>query len=66
MDRFNDKIFVHVDDVPDVIRLFVCVDTHHISPGDTEALLRSMEAVLVDTAYTADLPTDVRPRIPAG
>jgi hypothetical protein len=62
MDRFNDKFFLHVDDVPDVLRLFVAVDTRHLSPGDTEALLRSLEAVVVDAAFDPALDTGVRSR----
>jgi hypothetical protein len=55
-----DRFFLHVDDVPDVIRLFVLIDTWHIAPGDAETCLRSMEEVVVDAAFDAALPTGVR------
>jgi hypothetical protein len=41
-------LFVHVDDVPDTAQLTIEFDTHHLSPGDAEALVRAMEAVAVD------------------
>ena len=50
-DRWSEKFFLHVDDVPDVIRLFACGDTHYVSPEEMEAGLRDMEAVIVEAAH---------------
>lgn len=50
MDRFNEKLFVHVNDVQGSIELFACADTHYVSPAQLETLLRRMEAILVEQA----------------
>jgi hypothetical protein len=50
MDRWNEKFFLHIDDAPDTVRLFACGDTHHVPPADIEAILRTMEDVVVTAA----------------
>ena len=52
MDRFNEKLFVHVNDVAGATQLFACADTFYISPAQFETLLRRMESILVDAACT--------------
>ena len=46
-----EQLFVHIDDVPDMIAMTIQLDSHSLSPADGEALLRSMEAVAVAGAY---------------
>lgn len=50
LEQFDHRLFVHVNDVPDAVDWTVCADSHHLAPADAEALLRQMEAVLVDAA----------------
>jgi hypothetical protein len=50
LERFDHRLFVHVNDVPDVVDWTVCADTHHLAPAAAEALLRQMEATLVEAA----------------
>ncbi|MEV0566768.1 condensation domain-containing protein [Dactylosporangium sp. NPDC050588] len=45
-----ERLFVHIDDVPDTIQITVFMDTHFVSPGDAEAFLRGMEEVAVEAA----------------
>jgi hypothetical protein len=45
--------FVHVLQLPDAIRLVLCSDTHFLSPAAQEAVLRRMEATVVDAALRA-------------
>jgi hypothetical protein len=50
LDRFDHTVFIHVDDAPGAVDLLLCADTHHVSPADMEALVRGVEAVLVEAA----------------
>lgn len=43
-----ERLIVHVEDVPDAMRVVVFMDTHAVSPADAEGLLRTMEAVAVE------------------
>lgn len=56
-----ERLFLHVNDVPDTVDLKVIADTHHVSPGQMEQLVRTMEHVLVDAAGTHDVSSAVRP-----
>ncbi len=54
-----ERLFLHVNDVPDTVDLTVVADTHYVSPGQMEQLARTMEHVLV---VAADLsPVGVGP-----
>jgi hypothetical protein len=50
LERFDHRLFVHVNDVPDALDWTVCADTHHLSPAGAEALLTGMESALVEAA----------------
>lgn len=50
LERFDHRLFVHVNDVPDAVDWTVCADTEHLAPADAEALLVAMEAALVEAA----------------
>lgn len=54
-----EPLIVHVDDVPDAVHLIVFLDTHVISPADTEALLRGMETAALEAALDPTVPTGV-------
>ncbi|GGM55932.1 condensation domain-containing protein [Dactylosporangium sucinum] len=55
-----EPLIVHVDDLPDDgVGLIVFMDTHVISPADTEALLRGVEAVAVEAALDPSASTGV-------
>ncbi|GAA4255790.1 condensation domain-containing protein [Dactylosporangium darangshiense] len=45
-----ERLFVHIDDVPDTMQITLFMDTHFVSPGDAEALLYGMEEVAVEAA----------------
>jgi hypothetical protein len=49
----SERLFLHVEDVPDTVSIAMWADTRHISPTDAEQLLLSMEATLVDAAFEA-------------
>jgi hypothetical protein len=50
LERFDHRLFVHVNDVPATVDWTVCADSHHLAPADAEALLVRMETALVDAA----------------
>lgn len=45
-----ERLFVHIDDVPDTMQITLFMDTHFVSPGDAEAFLYRMEEVAVEAA----------------
>jgi hypothetical protein len=49
-DTPNERLFIHVEDDPDAIRLTAWTDTHHLAPDDLAAVLREMETVAVSAA----------------
>jgi hypothetical protein len=48
------KLFCHINDVPDTLDVMMRADTHHLSPSDVSACLRGWEAVLVRSACDPD------------
>ena len=58
-----ERMFIHIDDVPDMIRLTLDIDTHFVSPADAEALLRGMETAAVEAALDPTTPTRVSPML---
>ena len=50
LDRFDHRLFVHVDDAPGAVDWTVCADSHHLGRADAAALLREMEGALVGAA----------------
>jgi hypothetical protein len=50
LERFDHRLFVHVNDVPEAVDWTVCADSHHLAPADAETLLVRMETALVDAA----------------
>jgi hypothetical protein len=49
-DTSFERMFTHVENVPDAMTITVAGDTHYMSPGDLEAVVRGMEAVAVEAA----------------
>jgi hypothetical protein len=45
-----EPLFVHVDDVPDTVRITIQLDADTLAPADGEALLRGMESIAVEAA----------------
>jgi hypothetical protein len=43
-----DKMFLYLNDTPDTLAYELWADSHFVSPADMAALLRRIEAVLVD------------------
>jgi Condensation domain len=50
LDYFNETLMLTITDIPDMVGLMVSADTHCVSSGDMEALVREMEAVAVAAA----------------
>jgi hypothetical protein len=48
-----ERLFVHLDDVPDTVSMSVFIDSHHVAPADVEACLRGMEQVAVTAALSS-------------
>jgi hypothetical protein len=59
------KLYMSVDDIPDGIELAMSADTEHLSTVDMEAIVRGIEAVLVEMAADPDAPTGVPAAVPA-
>jgi hypothetical protein len=49
-----EPLIVHVDDTPDGVQVIIFLDTHVVSPGDGEALLRGIETAAVEAALDPD------------
>lgn len=61
-DNPYERLFLHVEDIPEGIALQICADTHHVSPENMEAVAREMQAVAVEAALDPTAPTGVTPR----
>src|SRR2546430_5873594 len=57
-----EPLIVHVDEVADDIHFAIDMDTHYLSPGDAEALMRGIEAAGVEAAEDPTAPTRVAPQ----
>ncbi|GAA4687126.1 condensation domain-containing protein [Phytohabitans rumicis] len=55
-----ERLFVHIEDVPDTMALTINGDTHFVSPAHLEACLRGMEQVAVEAALDPAATTRVR------
>ena len=58
-DQPNDRMFLHINDVPDRIDLVLCGDTWYIAPADLEACAVGLEEIVVRAAFDAQAPTGV-------
>jgi hypothetical protein len=45
-----EKLFLYINDTPDTLCYELWADSHFLSPADMAALMRRIEAVLVDAA----------------
>jgi hypothetical protein len=45
-----ERMFLHIEDDPEVVELTVSADTHHFAPAQIEGLVRHMEAVAIAEA----------------
>jgi hypothetical protein len=59
-DTFDATLNVTVDSVPGAVELSICADTGRLGPAEIEALAAEMEAVTVEAAFDAAVPTGVR------
>ena len=50
VERRTRRLFCHVNDVPDTMDVLIRADTHHISPADVRACLRTMADTIVTSA----------------
>lgn len=56
-ERPSDPLFLNIDDASDVVAMTLDFDTHHVSPADAEACVRTMEEVAVRAAFDPAVPT---------
>ncbi|GAB3532364.1 condensation domain-containing protein [Phytohabitans suffuscus] len=60
LDTSFERMFTHIEDVPDTMAITLAGDTHFMSPDDLEAVVRGMEAVAVEAALDPAATTGVR------
>jgi hypothetical protein len=53
------KLYLNVDDAPDGVEFTMIADTRHIAPADMSAIVRTVEAVVVEAAADGTTPTGV-------
>ncbi|GAA4473250.1 condensation domain-containing protein [Phytohabitans houttuyneae] len=58
-DTSFERMFAHIEDVPDMMAITIAGDTHYMSPGDLEAVVRGMEAVAVEAAFDPAATTGI-------
>jgi hypothetical protein len=56
-----DPMFLYINDIPDTLCYELWADSHFVRPADMAALLRRMEAVLVDAVLADTIPPDAVP-----
>jgi hypothetical protein len=64
LERFDHKLFIHVNDVSGALDWMVCADTAYVPPAALEAFARDLEAVLVEAALAGAaeaVPTEAVP-----
>jgi hypothetical protein len=59
-DNYMDFCHVQVADSPDTLEVLVRFDSHYLSPGDTETMLRTIEEILVEAASDQRATTGVQ------
>jgi hypothetical protein len=59
-ERAGERFFFHVNDVVDTTEIWLPIDSHCLSPVDTEAFLRQVEAVAVQAAVDPNMLTGVQ------
>lgn len=60
LDTSFERMFTHIEDVPDSMAVTIAGDTRYMSPADLEAVARGMEAVAVEAALDPAATTGVR------
>ncbi|BCB74340.1 hypothetical protein Pflav_007500 [Phytohabitans flavus] len=59
LDTSFERMFTHIEDVPDMMAITIAGDTHYMSPNDLEACVRGMEAVAVEAALDPAATTGI-------
>lgn len=59
--RAGERFVFHIKDVPDTTEFWVPVDSHLLSPDDTEAFVREVETVAVAAALDPNATTRIQP-----
>jgi hypothetical protein len=54
-----ERMFTHIENVPDAMTITIAGDTQYMSPGDLEAVVRGMEAVAVEAALDPAATTGI-------
>jgi hypothetical protein len=59
LERAGERFIFHVNDKPDTVDIWLCIDGQCLSRDDTEALLRGFEAAAVEAALDPDAVTGI-------
>lgn len=59
LERTGERFFFHVNDKPDTVDIWMCIDGQALSHDDTEALLHEFEATTVRAALDPDAVTGI-------
>jgi len=62
LDNYDHTVFFHVNDVAAAFDYQLCADTHHISPGDMESMVRCVEDVFLAAAFDPASHTGAKSR----
>jgi hypothetical protein len=57
--RSSERLFVHVEDAGDAVLFRARAEINHLPEAEIEALLRGVEAVLIEAAADPDAPTGI-------
>ena len=59
LERTGERFFFHINDKPDTVDIWMCIDAQALSHEDTEALLYGFEATTVDAALNPNADTGI-------
>ena len=59
LERTGERFFFHVNDMPDTVDVWMCIDGRCLSHDDTEALLYGFEATTVEAAFDPNYVTGI-------
>jgi hypothetical protein len=57
LERTGERFFFHINDMPDTVDIWMCIDGRALSHDDTEALLFGFEATTIEAAFDPDYVT---------
>jgi hypothetical protein len=58
-ERTGERFFFHINDKPDTVDVWMCIDGQYLSREDTEALLYGFEATAIEAALDPSMTTGI-------